>query len=320
MKLQSTIFRSSCTLIAFSVLSLLPVRAGAQCAAPSSAGVALCQPSANSVIYQIPHIEAAATPTSGSISSMKVFIDGKLNFQNSGAVVSVFPGGIANGTHTLLIKATDDFGRTYQKSETFGVVGNLPNSCTVSAIGVRLCAPTVNSTVSQNLEIAAGFKGEARITHLRAYVNGKTYLDYSPAVGESQVFISAGPVAAGADRLKLVAWDAQGHVYTASSTFTAYYDGGCAPKGDVCTPALNTDSPQDGDDVNTSFRISAAVQNNPAPITGMKAYLSGTQVAASSGPTLDQTINAPKGTHILTIQAWDTAGKLYRNTLNVNVR
>jgi hypothetical protein len=320
MKSQSTFFRSSCTLIVFSALTLLPARAGAQCAAPSSAGVALCQPSANSVVYQVPHIEAAATPNSGSISSMKVFIDGKLSFQNSGAAVSLFPGGVSNGTHHLVITATDDFGRTYQASENFSVTGNLPNSCAASGVGVRLCAPAVNSTVSQNLEIAAGFKGEARITHLRAYVNGKTYLDYSPEAGESQVFITAGPVAAGSDRLKLVAWDALGHVYTASTNFTAYYDGGCAPKGDVCTPALNTDSPQDGDDVSTSFRISAQVQNNPAPITGMKAYLSGAQVAVSSGPSLDQTINASKGTHILTIQAWDSAGKLYRNTLNVNVR
>ncbi len=320
MKLQSIFLRSSCTLIVFSALMLLPARAGAQCAAPLSAGVALCQPSSNSVVYQVPHIEAAATPTSGSISSMKVFIDGKLSFQNSGDAVSLFPGGVSNGTHHLVITAIDDFGRSYNASEYFSVTGNLPSSCVASTVGVRLCSPTTNSVASQNLEIAAGFKGEARITHLRAYVSGKTYLDYSPAVGENQVFISAGPVSAGSHTLKLVAWDAVGHVYSASSSFTAYYDGGCDPLGNSCTPALYTDSPQDGQDVSTSFRISARVENNPAAITGMKAYLSGAQVAVSSGPTLDQTINAPKGTHILTIQAWDSAGKLYRNTLNVNVR
>jgi hypothetical protein len=320
MKSQSTFFRCSCFLFVLSALMLLPARVSAQCAAPSSAGVALCQPSANSVVYQVPHIEAAATPTSGSISSMKVFIDGKLSFQNSGDAVSLFPGGVSNGTHHLVITATDDFGRTYQAGEYFSVSGNPPSSCVQSTVGVRLCSPALNSVVSQNLEIVAGYKGEARITHVRAYVSGKTYLDYSPAVGENQVLISAGPVSAGTHSLKLVAWDALGHVYYASTSFTAYYDGGCDPFGNVCTPALNTDSPQDGEDVSTSFRISAQVQNNPAPITGMKAYLSGMQVAASSGPTLDQTITAPKGTHILTIQAWDSAGKLYRDTLNVNVR
>jgi hypothetical protein len=43
-------------------------------------------------------------------------------------------------------------------------------------------------------------------------------------------------------------------------------------------------------------------------------------VGASSGPTFDQQISAAKGAHILVIQAWDTAGKLYRLTENVNVQ
>jgi hypothetical protein len=52
----------------------------------------------------------------------------------------------------------------------------------------------------------------------------------------------------------------------------------------------------------------------------MRAYLNGTVVAQSFGPTLDQQVTAPKGTRILVIQAWDTAGKLYRFTANVNVQ
>jgi hypothetical protein len=52
----------------------------------------------------------------------------------------------------------------------------------------------------------------------------------------------------------------------------------------------------------------------------MKAYIDGVQVGASSGPTFDQPISAAKGTHILVIQAWDTAGKLHRLTENVNVQ
>jgi polyphosphate kinase 2 (PPK2 family) len=43
-------------------------------------------------------------------------------------------------------------------------------------------------------------------------------------------------------------------------------------------------------------------------------------VGTSSGPTFDQSISAAKGTHILVVQAWDAAGKLYRLTENVNVQ
>jgi hypothetical protein len=66
--------------------------------------------------------------------------------------------------------------------------------------------------------------------------------------------------------------------------------------------------------------VNARVQNNTASITAIKAYTNGIQVGASSGPTFDQPISAAKGTHILVIQAWDTAGKLYRLTENVNVQ
>ena len=52
----------------------------------------------------------------------------------------------------------------------------------------------------------------------------------------------------------------------------------------------------------------------------VRAYLNGVQVGASSGPTFDQPVTAQRGTHIMVIQAWDTAGKLYRLTENVNVQ
>ena len=76
----------------------------------------------------------------------------------------------------------------------------------------------------------------------------------------------------------------------------------------------------DGDDVTSPFRISAQVEFNPAPISAIKAYLDGRQVGESFGPVFDQPISASQGTHILELQGFDTQGKLYRVTQNVNVR
>jgi hypothetical protein len=72
--------------------------------------------------------------------------------------------------------------------------------------------------------------------------------------------------------------------------------------------------------VESPFRLSASVQNNTKSITAMKVYVDGKQAGESSGPTFDQPISAAKGTHIVIVQAWDTAGKLYRLTENVNVQ
>lgn len=300
-------------------VALWSATAAAQCAAPSSAGINLCQPSSGSTIYGAPHIEATATPTSGSISDLRVFIDGRLELENGGPSVSLFDGGVSNGTHHLVIKATDNFGRSYQASEYFHVIGNLPN-CPTSTVGVRICYPAAGQAISQNLPMSIGFKGAAAITRVRAYVGSTLIADFPVSKGETQIIGQGAGTSAGSHTLNVVAWDAAGHTYKSSVNFKAYYDGGCEPKGDICTPAIYPDTPQDGQDVQAPFRISASVQNNPAPITTMRAYIGGTVVAQSFGPTLDQQVSAAKGTHIMVIQAWDTAGKLYRFTANVNVQ
>jgi hypothetical protein len=300
---------------------MLPVFASATCAEPSSAGIRICQPSANSTVYQLPHIEVAASPSSGSINSTKVFIDGKQVLENLGPGVDLFPGGLSNGTHHLVIRATDDFGRTYQASEYFGVTGNLPSSCHPGAVGVRICSPASGTVISQNLAFAVGFRGAAKVTHVRAFVDNKLKADFTPPFGNpDEIFAEVGSVTAGLHTLKITATDSAGHTYQGSAGFKAFYEGDCPPKGNTCTPGIYMNQPFDGDDVAATFRVSASVENNPAPINAMKVYLNGHQVAQSPGPVLDQEITTAKGTKIMVIQAWDSAGKLYRITQNVNVQ
>ncbi|MGC2698129.1 MAG: hypothetical protein WA738_20260 [Candidatus Angelobacter sp.] len=298
----------------------LPAHAFAACTTPASGSLAICQPSANSVIYQVPHIEAIANPSAGSISAMKVYIDGKQVFQNSGAEISLFEGGVANGAHHLVINAWDSFGHLYQAQENFSVTGNLPFSCPPSAVGVRICAPAQGQLVSQNLGFAVGFKGNAPIQHVRAYVDSTDAFDFMPAPGQNSVVAGGVSTTAGNHTLTVVAWDKNNVAYKSSVSIKTYYEGDCPPKGTTCNPGIYPDTPNDGDDVQSPFRVSASVQNNTASITAMKVYVDGIQAGASSGPTFDQPITAAKGTHILVVQAWDTAGKIYRLTENVNVQ
>lgn len=318
--MKSPLFPLTCKFVLIvTAVALCAGTATAQCAAPSSSGVRLCQPSAGSIVYQVPHIEATATPTSGSISDLKVLIDGKLALENGGPSVNLFEGGVNNGTHHLVIEATDNFGRTYRTSSTFSVTGNLPN-CPMSTVGVRICSPLAGDAISQNMAMSLGFKGNAPIHRVRAYVSGTLVADFPVDKGQNQIIGSGAGTTAGSHTLTVVAWDANGKSYQTSVKFKAFFDGGCPPKGDVCTPGIFPNTPQDGDDVQSPFRISASVENNTSAITTMRAYLNGAVVATSFGPTLDQKVSAAKGTHILVIQAWDASGKIYRSTANVNVQ
>jgi hypothetical protein len=308
----------SLAIVAFAIC--VSLQASAACPEPASGHLAICQPSANSTIYQVPHIEVATNPTSGSIATMKVYIDGKLIFQNGGGSLSLFEGGVANGPHHLVVNAWDDFGRLYQASENFSVTGNLPFSCPVTGVGVRICAPATGSVVSQNLGFTAGFKGNTAIKFVRAYVDGADVFDFAPASGQTSVTGGAINTLPGTHTFTVVAWDTNNTVYKSSVSLKTYYEADCPPKGTTCNPGIYQSTPNDGDDVQSPFRVNASVQNNTASITTMKAYIDGVQVGASSGPTFDQPISAAKGTHILVVQAWDTAGKLYRLTENVNVQ
>ena len=296
------------------------LQASAACPEPASGQLSICQPSANSTVYQVPHIEAVANPTSGSITTMKVYIDGKLVFQNAGGSLSLFEGGVANGIHHLVINAWDGLGHLYQAQENFGVTGNLPFTCPVTGVGVRICAPATGSVVSQNLGLTAGFKGNAAIKFVRAYVDSIDEFDFAPAAGQDHVIAAGLGASPGTHILTVVAWDTNNTVYKSSVGFKTYFEGGCPPKGGTCNPGIYPNTPNEGDDVQSPFRVSVSVQFNTRPITAMKAYLDGAVVGASSGPVFDQPIPAAKATHILVIQAWDTAGKLYRLTENVNVQ
>jgi hypothetical protein len=307
-------------LVLLAIVLCLPLSVFAACPAPASGSLAICQPSANSTVYQAPHIEAVANPSSGSIGSMKVYIDNKLVFQNGGPEISLFEGGVANGTHHLVINAWDGLGRLYQAQEFFSVTGNLPFSCPASVVGVRICAPSQAQVVSQNLGFAVGFKGNTPISHVRAYVDNSDVFDFTPASGQNSVIAGGVQTTAGIHTLTVVAWDTNNAVYKSSVGIKTYYEGDCPPRGTTCNPGIYSSTPNDGDDVQSPFRVSASVQYNTASITAMKLYLNGVQVGASSGPTFDQPVTAQRGTHMMVIQAWDTAGKLYRLTENVNVQ
>lgn len=319
--MKSSSLQAKITHLGFlAIVFCLSSQAFAACPLPASGTVAICQPSANSTVYQVPHIEVNSNPNSGSITTMNVYLDNQLFFQNGGPSLDLFPGGVANGTHHMVINTWDNFGRLYQAQENFTITGNVPFSCPPTAVGVRICAPVQGDVVSQNLVFSAGFAGNAPISHVRAYVDSTDVFDLTPGSGQTSVVAGGSNTTPGNHTLKVVAWDTKGAVYTSSVAFKTYYDGNCPPKGDTCPPGIYPETPNDGDDVTSPFRLSASVQNNTASITAMKVYVDGVDTVTTSGPTVDQPIAASKGTHIVIVQAWDTAGKLYRFTENVNVQ
>lgn len=80
----------------------------------------------------------------------------------------------------------------------------------------------------------------------------------------------------------------------------------------VCTPGS-------GATVSSPVAIAASAQGTPFPIVTMKAYIDGTQVAATDNNTLNAAISKAAGTHQLAVNAWDPNDKVYQTIVNFTV-
>lgn len=78
-------------------------------------------------------------------------------------------------------------------------------------------------------------------------------------------------------------------------------------------------SPKTGSTVAAPVTVSATANGVSRKITAMKAYIDGKQVASSSTNTLNASAGELVGSHKLTVNAWDSVGKLYQATATFTV-
>lgn len=306
-------------LTSFILGSIFTVSAAAVCSSPSQPGAVICYPTANATIVPIFNIEGAATGKNSPITKMILYADNQKIYESDNSSF-VYADYLAweLGSHHLVLNAWDSDGNLFQASTTINVpisVNTTYNtSCSHPSTGVHLCLPISNSWYPQsNVLLVAS--GSVSIVAMKGYVNNANVVSTNGnylAIG-----YGGNPNPSG---FKYVAngWDGKGVVWSASATgIRLYYDGAC-PKN--CDPGITIHYPPVVTDQTSPFSLNATVQNNPAQITEMKAYLDDSVAATSTGPTILANISASHGTHLLSVQAWDTRGNLYKSQVTVNVQ
>jgi hypothetical protein len=238
--------------------------------------------------------------------------------------VTLIDGSIKNGLNKIVINAWDTEGNLYQEAVKF--VGDGYPPCAVpSSPGINFCGPPAGANFGVRYSVYAAAKGNSKITAMKLYVDGKqqegTFKDFhgDPSFSTPIVVPTQGD-----HRITFNAWDSGGHVFSASRTIRSTYTRGyeeCPPKGnDPCLAGFQSSSPDANSYVESSFPITANIVNNTQQITSMKAWIDNTVVATSNGPTMTSTVeNASGGTHILTFQAWEASGVIYRIQYNINI-
>jgi hypothetical protein len=80
----------------------------------------------------------------------------------------------------------------------------------------------------------------------------------------------------------------------------------------ICSPVSTGNS--------SVAKIHSSASGGALPIVAMKAYIDGKLVASSSMNTLDASVRAATGKHVLTVNAWDPNDKVYQSVARFNTR
>lgn len=211
------------------------------------------------------------------------------------------------------------FSRNWWYSLVFTVLAfmsarGFAQSCPVpDSIGVVICTPTMEETVTSPVHMAAAAKGDAQIRAWIVYVDGKGV--WSPDL-YSQTISPQLDMAAGQHRVTAKAWDVNGKAYSKTIYITVAGSGRCS----ASTIGVHICSPSNNANVSSPVEILAAAKGK-AQIRAWIVYVDGKGVwspdlySTSISPQLD----ISPGRHRVTAKAWDVRGNVYSQTIYVNV-
>jgi hypothetical protein len=286
--------------------------AHAQCA--SGSGVAFCSPTNGSTT-------ATNVPISISganyIVAMKLYVDGHdpaaYTVQSSTMATTL---NLPAGSHNLTVVGWDNPGNVYQSSVTINAsAATLPpastptsGSCPATGTGVRVCTPSNGGSTTSPVQITAGAAAGAGIAAMKVYID-----DQDSYTIQSNSINTALPMSAGGHNVVVQAWDNYGNVYKTPVNVTVSGSAGCGT-----TSGVVFCSPTNGASTSGSVPVVAA---GSSIITAMKLYVDGQDPAAFStnSNNLNTTLNLSPGTHNLVVNAWDSPGNVYQQSINITV-
>jgi len=153
---------------------------------PTTTGkVTITSPSAGSTVSSPTQFTASATPTTGtSISSMTLYVDGASKYTVNSASLSTSQT-LASGSHTIVVKAVDSSGGTYQASESITVT-TAPPPTAQHSVTVDW---TENSTDVAGFNVYRKASGATSYTKLTSTMTTSTaFTDYNVTAGATYTY------------------------------------------------------------------------------------------------------------------------------------
>jgi hypothetical protein len=281
-------------------------------------GAVICFPSNNATVTYPMTIEGAASAPSGlTITKMILYSNNnKVMEQDKGGEMVIYdPQDQFNQSYHFVLNAWDSAGNLYQASTDATQIDGI-YTCTHPAKGINFCSPP-NGSYQPSAYIQISADGSSDVTGMNGWLNGQLLTSengnaFYSLMGEDVQLKNQWQT------FTVTAYKGSQALYTKTNKYKLYY--GCPGFNATCnTPYIQIQSPRNYADKNSPFTVQAGVVGNTLPITTTKVYLDSTLVATSTGATIVAAVTASAGTHVLTVQSWDSSGVLYKTQHTVNV-
>ncbi|HLJ86218.1 MAG TPA: Ig-like domain-containing protein [Candidatus Angelobacter sp.] len=177
-------------------------------------------------------------------------------------------------------------------------------SAVIAQAGVTISSPASGTVTGSPVHFVASASSSSPITVLRIYVDSMSA--YSVSSNKLDTLV---PMALGAHNVTVQAWDSTGAVFKSSETVTV--------KG-ATTGSVTVSSPANGSTVSSPIPVIASA-NAPHAIKTMQVFLDNKSVFTVNAASLNTSIAASTGAHTLMVQAADSTGATYRQSLVVTV-
>lgn len=182
---------------------------------------------------------------------------------------------------------------------------------------VTICTPTDGATVSSPMRLVAGTTSSSPVTSIKVYVDYVAV--YQVAARQVDTTLTLTP---GKHRINVQAWNKAGGVFkqvifvTAASTTPQVTVEPCVLNDAL--PAVTVCAPQTGVTVSSPVRIIARARSTKR-VTAMKVYVDYASAYQSSSASVDTQLALAPGKHYVNVQAWDSAGAVFKQAVNITV-
>ncbi len=208
--------------------------------------------------------------------------------------------------------------------------GGAPCALNPSSLSVTICTPANNATVTSPVNVVAGTTDSRPVSFVQAYLDGNAVVTQNGGSLNASI-----PMSQGLHRLTVQAKDTSAVIFkqtinvtagsavptptpspiptpTPAPTPSSCTAGGVSPSVTICSPVNNAT-------VSSPVRVTAATKDSVA-VSFLQIYVDGIAILTRNGSTLDSTGAIAKGVRRVTVQAKDSKGVIFKQTISITVR